>query len=674
MKKQLLFFLIFLSVGASSFAQHHLMPVPSSVEWGEQRFDIDKGFYVVMDQLQGTRSSKAVERFLRTLDNRTHLLIAKNHVSKVQMGKGLYLFIRFSREGKLSPHENESYELKITGDQAILEAETDLGVMHGLQTFLQLVEHDDKGYFLKGCHINDRPRFTWRGLLIDVCRHFSPVDVIKRNIDGMAMMKMNVLHLHLSEDQGFRIESKKFPKLHLMGSNGDYYTQEQIKDIIRYAADRGIRVVPEFDMPGHATAWFVGHPELASAPGPYQIEKKFGVFDPTIDPTKKTTYRFLAKFIGEMTALFPDEYFHIGGDENEGKHWDKNKDIQEFKKKKGLKDNHELQNYFNIKLLAILKKNKKKMIGWDEILQPGLPKDAIIQSWRGKEGLKKAATEGYEVILSNGYYIDLVQPAWQHYTNDPMPADLGLNPEQQKYILGGEATMWAELVTPETIDSRIWPRTAAIAERLWSPREVNNVPDMYRRLEKISLQLEDAGLLHIRNQEMMLRRIAGHDDIDALKKLVSVVEPLEGYQRHHQGVAYSTDLPFTRLPDIAFPESDEARKFRLLCEQLIMKKDDSVREAIEKHLNSWISNHDEVIKVCSNNPGLKNWVAISQSLKEASQCGLESLDFMNRRQVITDQWTSDSHQKLESAKKPVEEAELAVIESIIMLFNHALPK
>lgn len=663
-----------LAVSFTSFAQHHLMPVPAKVEWGDQRFDIDRGFHVVMDQPSDTRASGAVERFLRSLDNRTHLLIAKNHVTKVQQGKGLYLFIRFKREGKPAPHENESYELKITGDQAILEAETDLGVMHGLQTFLQLVESDEKGFFIKGCHIIDQPRFTWRGLLIDVCRHFSPVDVIKRNIDGMAMMKMNVLHLHLSEDQGFRIESKKFPKLHLMGSNGDYYTQEQIKDIIRYAADRGIRVVPEFDMPGHATAWFVGHPELASAPGPYQIEKKFGVFDPTIDPTKKSTYKFLSKLLGEMAALFPDEYFHIGGDENEGKHWDRNKDIQEFRKKKRLKDNHELQNYFNIKLLAILKKNKKKMIGWDEILQPGLPKDAMIQSWRGKEGLKKAASEGYEVILSNGYYIDLVQPAWQHYSNDPLPADIGLTKEQEKFILGGEATMWAELVTPETIDSRIWPRTAAIAERLWSPREISHIPDMYRRLEKVSLQLEEAGLQHIRNQEMMLRRIAGQRDVEALKKLVSVVEPLEGYKRHHQGVSYSTDLPFTRLPDIAFPESDEAREFRFLCERLVMKKDASAADAIKTSLNNWIKNHDEVVRICKNKSHLNNWVIISQALRDASACGLEALDFMNRRQVITDQWTRETYQKLEQAKKPADEAELAVMESIIMLFNHALPK
>jgi hexosaminidase len=304
------------------------------------------------------------------------------------------------------------------------------------------------------------------------------MEVILRNIDAMAMVKLNVLHLHLSEDQGFRVESKAFPKLHSMGSNGDYFTQEQIKYIIQYASDRGIRVVPEFDMPGHATSWFVGYPELASAPGPYVVEKKFGEFDPTMDPIKKQTYKFLKKFLAEMCELFPDEYFHIGGDENNGKQWDANPQIQSFMHKEELRNNHELQNYFNRKVLSILQRNGKKMIGWDEILQPGLPSDAIIQSWRGADGLKDATSKGYQVILSNGYYIDLVQPAWKHYNNDPVPVGSGLTNAQQNLILGGEATMWAELVTPETIDSRIWPRTAAIAERLWSPAEVNNIPDM----------------------------------------------------------------------------------------------------------------------------------------------------------------------------------------------------
>ena len=220
--------------------------------------------------------------------------------------------------------------------------------------------------------------------MIDVGRHFIPLDVFKRNMDGMAAVKLNVFHWHLSENQGFRIESKKFPKLQEMGSDGLYYTQAEVRDLIAYARERGIRVVPEFDMPGHTTAWFVGYPELASGPGPYQIERQWGVFDPAMDPTEEETYKFLDKFIGEMAGLFPDQFFHIGGDEVNGKEWDANPKIQAFMRAHGLKDNDELQAYFNQRVQKIVAKHGKTMLGWDEILRPDLPKSIVIQSWRGR--------------------------------------------------------------------------------------------------------------------------------------------------------------------------------------------------------------------------------------------------------------------------------------------------
>ena len=211
--------------------------------------------------------------------------------------------------------------------------------MRGLETFLQLVQITSDGFAVPAIAIQDKPRFPWRGLMIDVGRHFIPLEVLKRNLDGMAAVKMNVFHWHLSENQGFRVESKRFPKLQEMGSDGLYYTQDQVRDLIAYARDRGIRVVPEFDMPGHSTAWFVGYPELASAPGPYQIERKWGVFDPAMDPTQERTYKFLDEFIGEMAKLFPDQFFHIGGDEVNGKQWDANPKIQAFMHAHELKNN-----------------------------------------------------------------------------------------------------------------------------------------------------------------------------------------------------------------------------------------------------------------------------------------------------------------------------------------------
>jgi hexosaminidase len=399
---------------------------------------------------------------MKRLEGRTVLTLAPALATDDQATP---LIIHTQGAGKDIPGvgEDESYRIDITRRQAILSAPTVVGAIRGLETVLQLLDADRNGYFLPAVQIDDRPRFPWRGLLIDV-----------------------------------RVESKKFPKLHQLGSDGNYYTQEQVKEIIAYARDRGIRVVPEFDIPGHSTSWLVGHPELGSAPGPYTIERRPGIFEPALDPTREEVYKFLETFLGEMAALFPDDYLHIGGDENEGKQWDRNPAIQAYMKQKGIKDNHALQAYFNTRLLKILQKHKKKMIGWDEILQPEIPKDVVIHSWRGTAALAEAARKGYDGILSNGYYIDLIQPASQHYVSDPLPADSTLTPEEAKHVLGGEATMWAEWVTPETIDSRIWPRTAAIAERLWSPRTVTDVPDMYRRLAIISLQLEELGLTHRR--------------------------------------------------------------------------------------------------------------------------------------------------------------------------------
>jgi hexosaminidase len=222
-------------------------------------------------------------------------------------------------------------------------------------------------------------------LTIDVSRHFIPFEVLQRNVDAMAAVKLNVLHLHLSDDQGFRVESKKFPKLQEMGSDGLYYTQNQIRELIAYARDRGIRVIPEFDMPGHSTSWFVGYPELASTPGPYQTERKWGIFDPAMDPTREETYVFLDKLIGEMAALFPERYLHIGGDEVNGKQWNANSRIQKYMRAHSMTTVQELQQYFTARVERIVSKHQKFMAGWDEVLSPAMPKDIVIQTWHGQD-------------------------------------------------------------------------------------------------------------------------------------------------------------------------------------------------------------------------------------------------------------------------------------------------
>jgi hexosaminidase len=362
--------------------------------------------------------------------------------------------------------------------QARLRAATSLGALHGLETLRQLVRGAGETAELPVVAIDDRPRFPWRGLLLDAGRHFMPVEVVKRTLDGMAAVKLNVLHWHLTEDQGFRIESRRFPRLAALGSDGLFYTQEQLRQVVAYARERGIRVVPELDMPGHATSWFVGHPELATLPGPYAIERRWGIHDPVMDPTREETYTFLDALLGELAELFPDPYVHVGGDEVTARHWNESSRVRAFLYEHGLRDNEALQAAFNARVVALLAAHGKSAIGWDEVLHDDLPRTTVVQSWRGAAALAESARRGFPALLSHGFYLDHMQTAAYHYAVDPLPESLQLRPEERARVLGGEACMWSEFVTPETVDSRIWPRTAAIAERLWSPAAVRDVEDM----------------------------------------------------------------------------------------------------------------------------------------------------------------------------------------------------
>ncbi|HLA12693.1 MAG TPA: family 20 glycosylhydrolase [Pyrinomonadaceae bacterium] len=658
-------------VAAQETRQHNLMPVPASVEFHDERLVIDGSFKVAIRGHSDSRLQSAIARFVRRLEGRTVLSLAPGLAVDDQMTA---FVVHCEGPGKEIPglDENESYRLDITSRQAILSAPTVVGAIRGLETVLQLLDSDQRGYYLPGVKIQDQPRFPWRGLLIDVARHFETMQVLKRNLDAMAAVKLNVLHWHLTEDQGFRVESKKFPKLHQLGSDGNYYTQDQIREIIAYARERGIRVVPEFDLPGHSTSWLVGYPELGSAPGPYTIERRPGIFEPALDPTREEVYKFLDTFFGEMAALFPDAYMHIGGDENEGKHWDRNPNIQAYMKSKGIKDNHALQAYFNQRLSKILTKNRKKMVGWDEILQPELPKDVVIHSWRGTAALAEAAKKGYDGILSNGYYIDLIFPASQHYMADPIPADSTLTPEEARHVLGGEATMWGEWVTPETIDSRIWPRTAAIAERLWSPRSVTDIEDMYRRLAVISLQLEELGLTHKKNQDMMLRRLVRSDDIGPLRTLVSVIEPVKEYRRY-QMRPQTMLSPLTGVVDAATPDSDAARKFAWMVDQLLKDapRFQLYRDDVGRALANWQAASNKLEPIIGRSPGIQEITPLARNLGSLGEVGQEALAFLKRGGTPRTEWRETSLAKLDEAAKPHAALEFVVISSIKQLVTAA---
>src|SRR6202166_2486201 len=551
----------------------NLMPVPANVQMGSGSFKIDASFNVTPTGHSDARLEGALQRFLDRLGKQTGLLLPPWNSPTVAK---LRMVVHVDHDSKPVQElgEDESYVLEVTAGGANLTAPTDLGALRGLQTFLQLVTVSPDGFVAPAVLIKDTPRFPWRGLMIDTARHFIPLDVLHRNIDGMEAVKMNVFHWHLSENQGFRVESRKFPKLHQMGSDGLYYTQDEIRGLIAYARERGIRVVPEFDLPGHSTAWFVSHPEFASAPGPFTIERRWGVFDPAFDPTNEKVYKFLDEFIGEMAKLFPDHFFHVGGDEVNGKAWDANPKIQEFIRAHDLKGNGGLQLYFKKKLQGIVSKQGKSMVGWDEVLDPTLPKDIVIQSWRGQAALAEAARQGYRGILSNGYYLDLGWSAARHYAVDPMgDAAAGLSPEEKQRILGGESCMWSEYVNAESIDSRIWPRNAAIAERLWSPQEVRDPAWMYARMHVLSAQLEWLGLTHQHNYLRALRRIAGaasSEEFNALRTLADVVEPVKDYAREQTATEPATsEMPLNRVVDAIPLESRAAREFSEMVDKYV---------------------------------------------------------------------------------------------------------
>jgi hexosaminidase len=653
----------------------NLMPYPLKVRQQSGTFRLKELNPLSVLGPQSQRIRTAARRFLVRLAGRTGLdrpvrdIAEENQQPLVQ--------IRFQHTVPRAHLEmNESYRLAVTPAAIRLEAETDVGILRGLETLLQLLQSDTASFYFPCVEIEDQPRFPWRGLLIDVARHFLPLEVLLRNIDGMAAVKLNVLHLHLTDDQGFRVESKIFPRLHKMGSDGLYYTQDQLRFLVQYADERGIRVVPEFDVPGHTTSWLVGYPELAAAPGPYEIIRNWGIQNPVMDPSKEEVYNFLDRFFGEMVAIFPDPYFHIGGDEVEHKHhkaehWNQSERIQKFMKEHGIRNNHELQAFFNRRISRILKKYGRIMVGWDEILTDGMPDDMVIQSWRGRESMVAAARKGYRSILSSGYYLDLNYSAEEHYLNDPVSEEDSLTREERARILGGEACMWGEFVWEENIDSRIWPRLAAIAERFWSPPTVCDVQDMYRRLERISFQLEELGLMHEKNYGMMLRRLAGYRDPEALRVLLDVVEPVKGYRRN-QLKPHTQLTPLTRIVDTARPDAKVAREFCWLVEAYFQAGEDE-QKMLEKEIRSqlllWKENHARLRPLLETSPVLIEIEPLSKVLSRLAEAALEALDATAEKTNMDGRWKKHVEALLEQAEKPHALVELAVLPAFKWLFG-----
>jgi hexosaminidase len=637
-----------------------LMPLPAQLTFRDGALRLDSTFTASTPDTSDERLDRALARTLGRLTSRLGQPLA----GVVSTGGRLVVRVKGPGERVQSLDEEESYALEITPSSAVLSAPTTVGALRGLETLLQLVSSDAQGFFLPAVSITDQPRFRWRGLLLDSGRHFMPLPVIERTLDGMALVKLNVLHWHLSDDQGFRVESRRYPRLQRLGSDGLYYTQDQVREVVAYARDRGIRVIPEFDMPGHSTSWFVGYPEYASAPGPYQIERRFGVFDPAFDPTREEIYEFIEGFIAEMAPLFPDPYWHVGGDEVTPTYWNHNPRILRYKREHGLRDNEALQAYFNQRLSQILTRHGKRMVGWDEILHDALPRNTVVQSWRGTEYVGQAASRGFSGILSAPWYLDHIDPTDQHYLADPIPLESGLTPEQAALVLGGEACMWAEHVDPETIDSRIWPRLAAIAERFWSPASVRDVEDMYRRLSGVSVQLERVGLGHEAHTFRMLRLLTGRRGVQPLHDLLYVTMPVTFRDRVRlQGPTQLT--PLTRLVDAARPDPWARSQMNRLAAQVARdpKGAAEARGELRRMLTSWKPLAAQVTALADSLPLARDGIQAARALGQLADIGLGALD-RGATGGASAGWRDSSRVALDSLAKPQGLLRLAGVEAV----------
>ena len=413
----------------------------------------------------------------------------------------------------------DAYSLKINPDKIVIMASKEAGLFYGIQSLFQLLSKNistGEKTKVQSCEITDYPRFSWRGLNLDCCRHFMTKDFIKRYIDILAYYKFNVLHLHLTEDQGWRIEIKKYPELTKVGAwrkeadgsiYGGYYTQGDIREIVAYAQSRFITIVPEIEMPGHCIASLASYPENSCTGGPFEVANIWGVMKDVYCAGRDSTFYFLQDILDEVIELFPGKYIHIGGDEVPKDRWKECPRCKARIKAEGLKDEHELQSYFIRRISDYLKSKGKTVIGWDEILEGGLAPGVVVQSWRSFQGAVEAAKLDHYVICSPASYTYLnsdpdnldLQNA---YSFDPIPE--GLSDGEKKYILGGEANLWTERAPQETVDSKLFPRILALAEVFWIEPRNKNYDEFYSRVQSAYIDLTALGIQYGRESKVII--------------------------------------------------------------------------------------------------------------------------------------------------------------------------
>ena len=505
-----------------------VIPQPVQMEVGRGGFDLDADTRIVLSNptnLEVQQLTESWARPIRATSGFNLLLVDTPDDAPSNM-----ITLHLSQD---APHPVEGYRLNVTSDVVTVEAKTPAGLFYGLQTLTQLLFGDHtSGWSVPVVQIVDAPRFAYRGMHLDVGRHFFPVAFVKKYIDLLAMYKMNKFHWHLTEDQGWRIEIKKYPKLTEIGAyrqetvlgknferfdrpyvgdgkpHGGFYTQDEVREVVAYARARYIDVIPEIEMPGHATAALAAYPEFACTDGPFDVPTTWGIFEDIYCP-KEETFQFLEDVLTEVIALFPSQHIHIGGDEVPKVRWQESEVAQEVISREGLADEDELQSYFIKRIESFLQAQGRRLIGWDEILEGGLAPDATVMSWRGMEGGIEAARQGHDVIMTptSHCYFDYYQadpeqeplairgltPLEKVYSFEPVPEMLSA--EDAEHILGAQGNVWTEyMATTDYVEYMVFPRMLALSEVVWSPPDLRNWEDFVQRLPDHLRHLDALGV------------------------------------------------------------------------------------------------------------------------------------------------------------------------------------
>ncbi|MFZ6873264.1 beta-N-acetylhexosaminidase [Undibacterium sp. Di27W] len=507
-------------------AELAIIPQPAQQQWGQGSFSLSaKTRLYASDAAALSNANLFNDRLEQTLGFR--LAVLAGLPGKADSN---YLLLKTEAPVQGQKNQDEAYALSIN-PHAIALTGSAAGQFYGMQSLLQMLPaRASQLAHLRSVNVQDTPRFSWRGMHLDVGRHMVSVEFIKKFLDQMAFYKMNTFHWHLTEDQGWRIEIKAYPKLTEVGAwrkestlgrhvepyigdgkaYGGFYTQEQIREVVAYAAARHITVVPEIELPGHAQAALAAYPELACTPGPFEVATNWGIFEDIYCPSE-ATFGFLEKVLSEVMALFPGQYLHIGGDEVPKARWKNSALAQDVMRREGLKNEEELQSWFIRRIEKFINSKGKRLIGWDEILEGGLAPDATVMSWRGEEGGIAAARQGHDVIMSptSHCYFDAgqgpkEQESWQLggelslekvYTYNPVPGIL--NGQEQSHIKGVQANIWTEYLSkPEMIEYMVYPRLLAMAEVAWTAPEKKEYSGFEQRLVTHYPRLQQAGLAY----------------------------------------------------------------------------------------------------------------------------------------------------------------------------------